>query len=198
MMSSSADQWNAWVLADLLERRVVHLTGELDDAAAANACAALMTLDADGDEAAHLQINAAGGTLSGAIAVIDTVALLGVPVEATVVGQAAGAPLLVFASCDRRIVSPRAMLRFEEPEATYTGSQADLSRWVEHRQHQRRSVLERIAERSGRPADELAALLERGVFLTAEDAVAAGLADEVASPTAQVLRFPRQVGFRRR
>lgn len=197
-LTSSAEVWNAWAYADMLERRVVHLTGMLDDAAAANLCAQLMTLDADGDDRVHLQVNAAGGTLSAAVAVMDTVELLGVPVHAVCLGRADGPPALVLAVCDHRVVAPRATIRLTEPGAAFDGSADQLAHWAGALQDQRRAVAERLAERSRLSADEVADAMSSGRVFRPDEALAAGLVDEVAAPSADVLRFPRRVGYGRR
>lgn len=59
----------------LFERRIVSLTGDLDDEAANTLGVALMTLDATGDDPVRLQIDSGDGTVTAALAVMDIVDL---------------------------------------------------------------------------------------------------------------------------
>ena len=88
--------------AQLLERRVVRLWGPLDDMAVARACAELMALDATGDGAVQLYVGSSGGPLHAAMSFIDTMDLLGVPVNVICLGRVEGAAVGVVAAGVRR------------------------------------------------------------------------------------------------
>ena len=62
---------SGWLQKQLFERRIVLVTGRLDDAAANEAAAALMTLDATGEEPIELHLDSPGGTLEAAFVLID-------------------------------------------------------------------------------------------------------------------------------
>ena len=185
------------VRTKLFEQRTVFITGILDDRAAGDAAAQLMTLDATGDSSVTLVLDADGPSLTAAFTVMDVIDLLGVPVRAYCVGRADSAAVGVLAVCEHRAVSPHARLRLRDPDAEAHGTAADMARWAEHHQNLLARFHERVAAAAKRPAAEVAEDCARGRFLDAEEAVAYGLADEVAGREAAILRYPGlRVGFR--
>ena len=111
-----------WLRVQLFQRRTVMLAGELDDQTANAVAMALMTLDADGDDAVHLRIDSGGGSVACALALMDVIDLLGVPVHAVCQGQAVGPAAGVLAVCPRRILAPHARLGILEPTAEFGGT----------------------------------------------------------------------------
>src|SRR5262249_2854916 len=61
-----------WVQEQLFERRIVLVTGRLDDEAAEKAAAALLTLDASGNQPIALHLDSPDGELGSAFVLIDT------------------------------------------------------------------------------------------------------------------------------
>jgi ATP-dependent Clp protease protease subunit len=189
-------EWGASVRDRLFEHRTVLLRGALDDAAATHAAAELMTLDATGDTRVTLHLDAWGGTLEAAFAVMDVIDLLGVPVHVLCIGRADGPAAGIVAVGSRRACTPHARFRLRDAEATMHGSAADLGRWAEHHLQQARRFHERVAAATQRPVEDVAADCAAGRFLTPEEALAYGLVDEVAAPRGSVYPLPgRTVGF---
>ena len=118
-----------WLRVQLFQRRTVMLTGELDDPTANGVAMALMTLDADGDDAVHLRIDSGGGSLSCALALMDVIDLLGVPVRAFCLGQAVGPAVGVLAVCPHRTLAPHARLGILEPTAEFGGPPIRSNSW---------------------------------------------------------------------
>ena len=56
---------------EVFDRRTVQLSGPLDEAKALQVSAELMLLDGTGDEAIQLMVDSAGGTIDGALMLID-------------------------------------------------------------------------------------------------------------------------------
>ena len=174
---------------DYLGARTILLDGPVDADRAVAASAELMLLDAEGDEPIQLRIEAGGGTLDGAVMLIDVLDLLGVEVHGVTMGRAEGAALFVLAACDERVVGPHARLRLEEPPAVQQGFY-DVAVAAEHHRARLDQVLARFGLDEGQ--------LRPGRTLTPDEAIALGLADRVATPEARILPFPRRVGFRLR
>jgi ATP-dependent Clp protease, protease subunit len=188
-----------WLRRRLFERRMVVLTGPLDDGRAGEVGASLMTLDASGDGAVDLQIDSRGGSTGAALALMDIVDLLGVPVRAWCTGQAAGPALGVLAVCAHRALSPHARVQLTEPRVEWEGSARQLELLAAAHAGQWTMFLRRVAEATGQDADRIRRDADRGRFLTPTEAVAYGLADEVVAPDARIERFPgRPIGFRPR
>lgn len=172
----------------MLERRQVFLRGPLDDAAGGQLAIALMTLDATGDDPISLHVDAAGGTLEGAFAVIDTIDLLGVPVHATCVGRADGPAAGVLAACDQRRASRSARIRLAAPSSSFQGSAAQAQEWLRAYRDRVERYVQRLSEATGQPRQRVEADLEAKRWFDAEEALRYGLVDEVIGrPPAEVV-----------
>ena len=185
-----------WLRQLLFERRIVLQSGVLDDRATNDVGAALMTLDALGDEPVHLQIDSADGTTAAALALMDIIDLCGVAVNGTGIGLVGGPSAGVLAVCRHRTLTPHARVQLYEPPVATGGdarhvlelAQAHLDRWA--------AFCSRVAAACGQPEHRVREDAARGRFFTAEEALSYGLVDEVAVATASVLQFPgRNIGF---
>jgi ATP-dependent Clp protease protease subunit len=188
-----------WMARQLFDRRIVSLAGKLDDQAANEVGVALMTLDASGDDPVQLQIDSGDGTVAAGLALMDIIDLLGVPVRASCVGQVAGPAVGVLAVCSHRSVSPHIRLRLFEPAVEVQGHARQLEQLASVHIDRWTAFCTRVSEAAGQPVEQVREDAARGRFLSADDAVAYGLADEVASPDARLYRLPsRSLGFRPR
>ncbi len=161
------------VRQQLFDRRIVLLSGMLDDQAANEVGAALMTLDAIGDDPVHLQVDSGDGSTGAALAVMDIIDLCGVPVR-----------------------RHRGRLRLFEPPVTVEGNARQLEQLAQGHLDHWAVFCRRIAAASGQSEERVRADATAGRFFSAQEGVDYGLVDEVASPDARVLRLPaRPMGF---
>ena len=189
----------SWMRRKLFDLRIVLLSGPLDDEVGHAAGAELMTLDALGDGPVHLQIDSAGGTLPAALAVMDVIDVLGVPVRASCVGQAMGPAVGVLAVCAHRLMSAHARLRLVEPSVEVRGNARQLEQLASAHIDLWAAFCGRLSEATGQPVERVRDEADRGRFFTAPEAIEFGLADEVAAPDARMYRLPgRPIGFDRR
>lgn len=188
-----------WIRSRLLERRVVTLAGPLDDACANEVGAALMTLDADGDGSIELRVDSPGGPTGAALALMDIIDLLGVPVRAWCTGQVAGTAVGVLAVCQQRTISPHARVHLTEPRMEFEGDARLLERLAAEHADRWAMFCRRLAQATGRTTEQISGDTADGRFLTASEAVAYGIVDGVATPDAPIGRLPpRPLGFRPR
>src|SRR4051812_28344490 len=101
--------------ASLFARRTVVLTGVLDEIKAGDAAAALLTLDAMGDERVELRLDCHSGSLDAAFTLMDTIDVLGVPVHITCTGMVGGAVVGVLAVGHHRSISRHGRVHLTEP-----------------------------------------------------------------------------------
>ena len=193
---SEPDGPRAWMRRQLFERRIVSLTGNLDDEAANAVGLALMTLDATGDDPVHLQIDSDGGTVAAALAVMDIVDLLGIPVRVSCIGQVVGPAVGVLAVGSHRSVSPHTRLRLFEPSVEVRGNARQVEQLAAMHLDRWQAFCARLSEATGQPADKVGEDAARGRFFSAEEAVRYGLADEVADRDVRLYQMPgRPIGF---
>ena len=183
----------------LFERRVVALTGRLDELEANWVGAALMTLDATGDESVELRIDSGEGTIGAALTVMDIIGLMGVPVWAVCVGQSTGPAIGVLAAGHHRSVLPHAQLGLFAPNVEASGTARQLEQAVADHLERWDAFTLRLAQLTRQPVDRLRQDAARGRFLTAPEAVDYGLADEIATADGRVVPLRGdQIGFRPR
>lgn len=185
-----------WMRRQLFERRILLLSGVLDDGAATDLGAAVMTLDAIGDDPIQLQIDSADGATGAALALMDIVDLCGVPVHGLGIGLVSGPAAGVFAVCSPRTLSANARLRLCEPRVAAEGDARQLDHLARAHLDQWAAFCSRLAEASGQDQARIRRDAAAGRFFSAPEAVEYGLADEVAAPDARMLRWPgRRIGF---
>jgi len=186
----------AWMQRELFERRIVSLTGNLDDEAANTLGVALMTLDATGDDPVRLQIDSGDGTIAAALAIVDIVDVMGVPVRVSCIGQVAGPAVVVLAVGSHRSVSPHTRLRLFEPPVEVQGHARHVEQLAAMHLDRWQVFCARLSEATGQPVDRVREDAARGRFFSAREAVLYGLADEVAGPDARLHQLPgRPIGF---
>jgi len=173
--------WPDDVLSSLLARRVVLVRGRLDDPEASDVAAALMTLDATGDDHVELRISASEGSFEAGLMLIDVIEVLGVPVHTVAMGVVGGGAVGVFAAGAERTVSRHARVHLREPDTSVEGRALDIERALAEQATRRDAFYAHLSRRTGRPSAEVEAEWSAGRFLDAADAVTLGYADRVAS-----------------
>lgn len=180
----------------LLEQRIVLLSGRLDDALAGRAVAELMTLDATGDGPVNVQLDSAEGSLDAAFAVMDTIDLLGVAVRVTCLGRAEGPAVGVLAVGHRRLATEHARVRLGDPHIELSGPASELPARAAAEMARISGFHARVAAATRKSVDEIAADCRKGRYLSAAEARAYGLVDEVVKRGARVHTLPgRGIGF---
>jgi ATP-dependent Clp protease protease subunit len=164
----------------LFERRIVLLTGRLDDHMASEAAAALMTLDATSDAPIDLHVDSLDGTVDAAFILIDTLDGLRAPVRAHCRGQVGGPAIGVVAAADRRSAAPHTRFRFAQPTAQFSGTPEQLASQNSQQQALLWRFYARLAQVTGRPAEEIAEDIRQGLCLDAREALDYGLVEEIS------------------
>jgi ATP-dependent Clp protease, protease subunit len=173
--------WQEKLYERLLERRIVLASGVLDDAAVTRLSAQLLTLDAEGDGPIRLELQNVQAELSPALTLMGVLDVVRAEVQAFAGGQTQGPALGVLASCPRRLGYPNASFTLSEPRLRFGGT---VTAVTEHEQQARRmvdSLFYRIAEATGRDAEDIREDARRGRILTVAEAIGYGLIHERAA-----------------
>jgi ATP-dependent Clp protease protease subunit len=169
-----------WLAERLFDRRIVLLSGALRDPVATRTAAALLTLDALGDDPIQLHISCTEGDLTAAFAVVDAVDAARAPVHAMVTGQTGGAALAVLAAANRRLAYRHAQIRIAEPRTeSVLGTADEVAASAGQHLRELEELAERIAQATGQRRSRIEDDLATGVLLNAEQAKEYGLIDEI-------------------
>jgi len=185
--------WPGRIYQRLLERRIVLAAGRLDGEAATVLCAQLLTLDAEGDQPIRLELQNLRAELPAALTVMGILDVLRVRVHACVSGEISGPALGVLASCPQRTGYPNATFTLAEPRLEFGGTVTAVTA----RQQQVTRMLDtlyfKLAEVTGREADEIREDARRRRSLTTAQAIGYGLiqAQETAAPPGPAGPTPR-------
>ncbi len=168
------------VFKKLYDNRILYLRGPIEDTIADTLVAEMMSLDADGDGDITLYINSPGGIVSGMFAIYDVMHLMNSKVNTVCVGIAASAAAFLLATATGvRAATPNARIMFHQPLGGARGQAVDIQIQAQQIVFLRERLNEILAERTGKPIDQIAKDVERDFWLSAEDAVSYGLIDEV-------------------
>jgi len=181
---TSAGERSYDLYSRLLKDRIVMLDTDVTEHSASLVVAQLLFLEADNPEAdILLYINSPGGVVTAGMAIYDTMQFIRPDVSTIVMGQACsmGSLLATAGAPGKRLILPHARHMIHQPSGGARGQATDIQ--IQAREIQKmKEYLTQIYvnhNTSGRTYDEIAADMERDFFMSAEEAVAYGLADEV-------------------
>ena len=173
------------VFSRLLNERIVFLGTEIDDGVANAVIAQLLHLEAESPEREiSIYLNSAGGSFTSLMAIYDTMTFVQAPISTFCVGQAASTAAVLLAGGDpgRRFVLQHARVLLGQPASGgRQGTVSDLSLAAKEMVRIRSQVEEVLSRHTHHDVATLRADMDRDKVLTAEEAVAYGIADEVLS-----------------
>ncbi len=170
------------IYSRLLKDRVVFLGGEINDDVANLVVAQLLFLEAeDPDKDIRLYINSPGGSVSAGLAIYDTMQYLCCDVSTICIGLAAsmGAFLLTAGAKGKRLALPNSEIMIHQPLGGAQGQASDVAIHARHILQTRDKINRILAERTGQPLERIEKDTDRDFFMSAEEARAYGLVDEV-------------------
>jgi ATP-dependent Clp protease protease subunit len=165
----------------LLEQRIVLASGVLDDAAATRLSAQLLTLDAEGDGPIRLELQNLQAELPAVLTLMGVLDVVRAEVQAFASGETGGPALGVLASCPRRLAYPNASFTLSEPRLRFGGTVTAVTAHEQQANRMTDSLFYRIAEATGRDAEDIRADARRGRVLTVAEAIGYGLIHDRAA-----------------
>ena len=166
------------IYSRLLKDRIIFLGGPIDDAVANTVVAQLLFLES---EDIHLYINSPGGVVTAGLAIYDTMQYIKPDVSTICIGQAAsmGALLLTAGAKGKRYALPNARIMIHQPLGGAQGQSTDIQIQAREIQRIREVINDILVESTGKDRETVVQDTERDNFMTAEEAKAYGLVDEV-------------------
>jgi ATP-dependent Clp protease, protease subunit len=179
----------------LLRERIVFLGQEVDDQIANLVVAQILFLESqDPDRDIQLYVNSPGGLAYAGMAIYDVMQHVRCEVSTTCVGMgmSAAAMILCGGAPGKRYAVPSAKIMIHQGSAGARGAPRDMEIHLREVLATTHRMAEIIAHHSGRPIDEVERDIDRDYFMTAAEAKAYGLIDEVLEPRRGVAATPRR------
>ena len=179
---TSRGERNYDIYSRLLKDRIIFLGEEVNDVSANLVTAQLLFLESeDPGKDIQLYINSPGGSVSAGMMIYDTMQYIKCDVSTICMGLAAsmGAFLLAGGTKGKRFALPNAEIMIHQPLGGAQGQATEIEIAAKHilkTKHRLNSIL---AANTGQPLEKIAQDTERDNYMTAEEAMAYGLIDNV-------------------
>lgn len=173
------------IFSRLLKDRIIFLGEEVTDVSANLIVAQLLFLESeDPNKDIQLYINSPGGSVSAGMAIYDTMHYVKCDVSTICMGMAAsmGAFLLAGGAKGKRFALPNAEVMIHQPSGGAQGQATDIKIVADQILRTKKKLNEMLAANTGQPLEVIAADTERDRWMTAEEAKAYGLIDEIVLP----------------
>jgi ATP-dependent Clp protease, protease subunit len=172
------------IYSRLLKDRIVMLDTDVNEHSASLLVAQLLFLESEDPNADILfYINSPGGSVTAGMAIYDTMQFIKPDVSTIVMGQACsmGSLLSTAGAKGKRLMLPHARHMIHQPSGGARGQATDIQIQAQEILKMKRYLTEIYVKHNsaGKTFDEFAADMERDFFMSAQEALAYGLVDEI-------------------
>ncbi|MBC9889953.1 MAG: ATP-dependent Clp protease proteolytic subunit [Opitutae bacterium] len=177
------------IYSRLLKDRIVFIGTPIDDLIANLVIAQLLFLEMeDPKKDINLYINSPGGVVTGGMAIYDTMNLLSCDVVTYCVGMAASMAtvLLTSGTKGKRYALPNSRVMIHQPTGGAGGQTSDISIAAKEILRWKRTLNKIIAKHTGKTEAQVEKDSDRDYYMTAEEAKAYGIVDNVISIRTEV------------
>lgn len=172
------------IYSRLLKERIIFLNGGVEDEMAKLIIAQMLFLEAeDPEKDIYLYINSPGGVVTAGLAIYDTMNFIKPDVSTLCMGQACsmGAFLLSAGVKGKRFALPNSRVMIHQPLGGYRGQATDIQIHAQEILKLKEMLTRKMAEHCSQPFEKVAQDTERDNFMSAEEAKAYGLIDDVVT-----------------
>lgn len=170
------------IFSRLLKERIIFVAGPVHDEMATVIVAQLLFLEAENpSKEISMYINSPGGVVTSGLSIYDTMQYIKPKVSTVCIGQAAsmGSLLLTAGEMGMRFSLPNSRVMVHQPSGGYQGQATDILIHARETEKLKRRLNEIYVHHTGNPYEKVEAALERDNFMSADEAKAWGLIDEV-------------------
>ncbi len=170
------------IYSRLLKDRIVFVGTPIDDGVANLVIAQLLFLESeDPDKDIHIYINSPGGIVTAGLAIYDTMQYVKPKISTLCMGQAAsmGSLLLCAGAKGKRFALPHSRIMLHQPLGGFQGQAADVEIHAKEILKMREELNQIYVRHTGQPIEKIRRDTDRDFFLSAEEARAYGLVDEI-------------------
>jgi ATP-dependent Clp protease protease subunit len=168
----------------LLQNRIIFIAGEINDTVASLAIGQLLYLQGeDPAKDIDMYINSPGGEVMAGLAIYDTMQLIKPDVRTYCIGKSVsmGAVLLAAGAKGKRMALPNSRVMIHQPLGGTYGQVSDVDIFTKELLRTRDRINEIMSYHTGQPVEKLKVDTERDRWMTAQEALAYGLVDEVVA-----------------
>ncbi|GLB30387.1 ATP-dependent Clp protease proteolytic subunit [Lacrimispora amygdalina] len=180
--STSKGERSYDIYSRLLKERIIFLGEEVSDVSASLIVAQLLFLEAeDPTKDINLYINSPGGSVTAGMAIYDTMNYIKCDVSTVCMGMAAsmGAFLLAGGAKGKRFALPNAEVMIHQPSGGAKGQATEIRIVAENILKIKKRLNEIMAANTGQPYEVIERDTERDNYMTADEAKAYGLIDNI-------------------
>ena len=170
------------IYSRLLKERIIFLGEEVNETTASLTVAQLLFLESeDPGKDIQLYINSPGGMVTAGLAIYDTMQYIKCDVSTICIGMAAsmGAFLLSGGTKGKRMALPNSEIMIHQPSGGAQGQATEIKIVAEQILKTKRKLNEILAANTGKPLEQIEIDTERDNYMSAEEAKAYGLIDNV-------------------
>lgn len=173
------------IYSRLLKDRIIFIGTAIDDHVANLVIAQMLFLQMeDAKKDIHIYINSPGGSVTAGLAIYDTMQFVSCDVTTYCMGLAAsmGAVLLCAGAKGKRYALPNSDIMIHQVSGGAQGQASDVERQVEFMFKLKKRLNAILSHHTGKPVDQVERDADRDYYMSAEEAKAYGLVDEVVQP----------------
>lgn len=181
------------IYSRLLKDRIIFIGTAINDHVANAVIAQLLFLQMqDGKKDISIYINSPGGSVTAGLAIYDTMQFVTCDVNTYCMGIAAsmGAVLLCAGTKGKRYALPNSDIMIHQVSGGAQGQASDVERQVLFMFKLKKRLNEIISYHTGKPVEQVEKDADRDHYLTAEEAKAYGLVDEVVKSRKEIKELP--------
>jgi len=170
------------IFSRLLKERIIFIGSTIDDTVASLAIAQLLFLEAeDPEKDVYMYINSPGGYVTAGLGIYDTMQYIKPDVATICLGQAASmaAVLLAAGAKNKRAALPHARIMIHQPWGGAQGMATDIEIQAREILTIREEINKILSYHTGQSIEKLAKDTDRNFFMSAEEAKAYGIVDEI-------------------
>ena len=177
------------IYSRLLKERIIFLGEEVNETTASLVVAQLLFLESeDPGKDINVYINSPGGSVTAGMAIYDTMNYIKCDVSTICIGLAAsmgafllslGAFLLAGGTKGKRFALPNSEIMIHQPLGGARGQATEIEIAAKHILRTRAKLNGILAERTGQPLEVIERDTERDNYMSADEAKAYGLIDEI-------------------
>lgn len=170
------------IFSRLLKDRIVFVDGEINDTTADLVVAQILFLESENSEKdISMYINSPGGSVTAGLAIYDTMQYVKCDIQTICMGQAAsmGAILLAGGTEGKRYALPSSRVMIHQPWGGVQGQESDIAIQAKEIIRLKKLSIEYFSQKTKKPAEKVAADMERDFYMSAQEALDYGIIDHI-------------------